>query len=78
MRITHFSNQGRSSGEAFVRLPTMATRDKCLSDLHGKHIGKRWIEVFKASEGELSSFSSLKESEQLEKRVNGGRNNKNS
>lgn len=62
--------QGRSSGEAFVRLPTMALRDKCLSDLHGKHMGKRWIEVFKASESDLSTFSFLKDTDQLEKKVN--------
>ncbi|KAL8424242.1 hypothetical protein Efla_007291 [Eimeria flavescens] len=39
----------RVTGEAFVSLPTTETRDLAVRTLHGRMMGQRWIEVFRAS-----------------------------
>eukprot|EP01056_Protomagalhaensia_sp_Gyna25_P005141 Protomagalhaensia_sp_Gyna_25__5140@NODE_5_length_9194_cov_16_563845_g4_i0_p4_GENE_NODE_5_length_9194_cov_16_563845_g4_i0NODE_5_length_9194_cov_16_563845_g4_i0_p4_ORF_typecomplete_len655_score108_63RRM_1/PF00076_22/0_00066RRM_1/PF00076_22/0_00065RRM_1/PF00076_22/3_7e05RRM_5/PF13893_6/5_3e02RRM_5/PF13893_6/1_6RRM_5/PF13893_6/51HrpB1_HrpK/PF09613_10/0_13DUF3053/PF11254_8/0_25_NODE_5_length_9194_cov_16_563845_g4_i025394503 len=43
------ARQGRCSGEAYIEAPTEELRDRCIKDLHGNLIGRRWIEVFKSS-----------------------------
>ncbi|KAL8273164.1 hypothetical protein Esti_002922 [Eimeria stiedai] len=39
----------RVTGEAFVNLPTTEARDLAVRTLHGRMMGQRWIEVFRAS-----------------------------
>ncbi|PHJ18997.1 rrm domain-containing [Cystoisospora suis] len=45
----------RITGEAYVRLPDNATRDHAIKDLHGRLLGTRWIEVFRANEEEFNA-----------------------
>jgi len=47
---------GRVSGQAFVEFPDESTRDVANSDLHKKHIGDRYIELYKASREELGCY----------------------
>ncbi|KAF8817873.1 Rna recognition motif-containing protein [Cardiosporidium cionae] len=53
-------SEGRTNGEAYVVLPTMEYRDLAIRDLHGKLIGRRWVEVFKATEEEFKRYLSNK------------------
>ncbi|PFH37212.1 RNA recognition motif-containing protein [Besnoitia besnoiti] len=43
----------RTTGEAYVQLPDAAVREQAIKDLHGRLLGTRWIEVFRASEEEF-------------------------
>jgi len=47
---------GRVSGQAFVELPDEDTRDSANTELHKKHIGDRYIELYKASREELDCY----------------------
>eukprot|EP00922_Rhytidocystis_sp_ex-Travisia-forbesii_P053956 GHVS01080080.1.p1 GENE.GHVS01080080.1~~GHVS01080080.1.p1 ORF type:complete len:544 (+),score=69.89 GHVS01080080.1:81-1712(+) len=51
---------GRHNGEAFVLMRNVEERDAAIRELHGRHIGRRWIEVFKASEDEYNRYMSNK------------------
>ncbi|KAF8820322.1 Rna recognition motif-containing protein [Cardiosporidium cionae] len=51
---------GRTNGEAYVVLPSMEYRDLAIRDLHGKLVGRRWVEVFKATEDEFKRYLSNK------------------
>eukprot|EP00921_Rhytidocystis_pertsovi_P006389 GHVQ01010899.1.p1 GENE.GHVQ01010899.1~~GHVQ01010899.1.p1 ORF type:complete len:587 (-),score=78.60 GHVQ01010899.1:161-1921(-) len=51
---------GRTNGEAYVLMGCMEHRDSAIRELHGKHIGKRWIEVFKATEEEYNKYMTNK------------------
>ncbi|KYK67795.1 RNA recognition motif-containing protein, partial [Toxoplasma gondii TgCatPRC2] len=43
----------RTTGEAYVQLPDPGLREQAIKDLHGRLLGTRWIEVFRASEEEF-------------------------
>ncbi|GMH42052.1 hypothetical protein BSKO_09971 [Bryopsis sp. KO-2023] len=45
---------GRSTGEAYVQLETEAVAGQALQELNCKHMGRRYIEIFEASESDLS------------------------
>lgn len=53
----HFVNnaQGRSTGEAFVQIATLAGVEDALRR-HRGCVGKRYIEVFKSSPGDMATF----------------------
>eukprot|EP00923_Selenidium_pygospionis_P021818 GHVN01037553.1.p1 GENE.GHVN01037553.1~~GHVN01037553.1.p1 ORF type:complete len:608 (-),score=52.00 GHVN01037553.1:119-1942(-) len=51
-RVIDYS--GRSTGEAFVEMSNQEIRDEAVTKLHQKHVGKRWIEVFKSTPQEAS------------------------
>ncbi|KAH8740513.1 hypothetical protein FG386_002237 [Cryptosporidium ryanae] len=40
-----YNSEGRMSGEAYVLLPSIQAYETSLTILHGKKMGKRWIEV---------------------------------
>lgn len=52
-----------------MRVRTMADRDKCLQELHGRYLGPRWIEVFKASLNDFYHFPAFRDMEPIDKRV---------
>eukprot|EP00917_Polyrhabdina_sp_WS-2016_P012155 GHVP01026753.1.p1 GENE.GHVP01026753.1~~GHVP01026753.1.p1 ORF type:complete len:516 (+),score=73.69 GHVP01026753.1:2-1549(+) len=63
--------EGRPTGEAFVLVADEDVRDHAMKQLHGKHVGKRWVEVFRASVtefdqcvegGRVSSYATPKDS----------------
>eukprot|EP01053_Blabericola_migrator_P004735 Blabericola_migrator_1__4734@NODE_2498_length_2679_cov_71_646631_g1567_i0_p1_GENE_NODE_2498_length_2679_cov_71_646631_g1567_i0NODE_2498_length_2679_cov_71_646631_g1567_i0_p1_ORF_typecomplete_len805_score83_12RRM_1/PF00076_22/0_001RRM_1/PF00076_22/0_00062RRM_1/PF00076_22/3_8e05RRM_5/PF13893_6/3_1e03RRM_5/PF13893_6/1_9RRM_5/PF13893_6/70RRM_7/PF16367_5/7_5e02RRM_7/PF16367_5/50RRM_7/PF16367_5/1_5e02_NODE_2498_length_2679_cov_71_646631_g1567_i0952509 len=57
-RQTTLQSQGRCSGEAYIEAPSEELRDRCIKELHGNLIGRRWIEVFKSS---LMEFEDAKQ-----------------
>lgn len=59
---------GKASGEVYVRVASMEHRDKCLQELHGRYMGPRWIEVFKASQGDFHHFPMFREVDTSDKR----------
>lgn len=45
--------QGRCTGEAYVELVSNDMREEALAKLHGNLLGRRWIEIFKATSNEF-------------------------
>lgn len=48
-----YNKDGRMTGEAYVQLPSLRAYELSLTLLHGKRMGKRWIEVLPSSNKEF-------------------------
>lgn len=64
-RLFHSFIQGRPSGEAFVQLKNPDQAHKCANDLHLKHMGERYIEVFQCSVQDMTWMLATSHANQL-------------
>lgn len=57
--------QGRPSGESFVQLKTVELAHKAANELHLKHMGERYIEVFQCSVHDMSLMLATSHANQI-------------
>lgn len=74
--------QGRPSGESFVQLKTPELAHKAANELHLKHMGERYIEVFQCSVHDMSimlasSHANQMSVQQKNQLINSSNNNNN-
>eukprot|EP00111_Clytia_hemisphaerica_P019117 TCONS_00056438-protein len=60
-----YNLQGRPSGEAFVQMKNPDQAHKCAGDLHLKHMGERYIEVFQCSVQDMTWMLATSHANQL-------------
>lgn len=73
-----YNLQGRPSGEAFVQMQNPDQAHKCADDLHLKHMGERYIEVFQCSVQDMTWMLATSHANQLaSQHLNQANNNTN-
>jgi hypothetical protein len=60
-----YNLQGRPSGEAFVQLQNPDYAHKCANELHLRHMGERYIEVFQCSVQDMTWMLATSHANQL-------------